>query len=196
VENTGLAALPPTFTYQQARTAGLSKRRLYDLRDKGTLELVSRGLFHQTALPWHADIDLIEIALRAPDATICLASALARHGLTDLIPATIDIAVPRNNWRPVVSAPVTWHTFQEATFALGRDTLALEPGTSIGIYNPPRCIIDAFRLRHREGTDLANGALRRWLRGPGNHPSILLDLAAHFPKTEVALRTALEVLLG
>jgi predicted transcriptional regulator of viral defense system len=196
MESIDLAGLPPTFTYQQARAAGLAKRRLYELRDKGALEQVSRGMFHQTALPWSADIDLIEIALRASDATICLASALARHGLTDLIPATIDIAVPRNRWRPIVGAPVTWHAFQEDTFTLGRDTLTLEPGTSIGIYGPQRCIIDAFRLRHREGTDLATGALRRWLRGPGNYPSTLLDLATHFPKSQPALRATLEVLLG
>jgi predicted transcriptional regulator of viral defense system len=193
--STDLADLPPTFTYQQARAAGLAKRRLYELRDAGALEQVSRGIFHQAALPWTADIDLIEIALRAADATICLASALARHGLTDLIPPTIDIAMPRNRWRPIVAAPVTWHTFQEDTFTLGRDTLPLEPGTSIGIYGPQRCIVDAFRLRHREGTDLATAALRRWLRGSGNHPSDLLDLATHFPKAEPALHAALEVLL-
>jgi predicted transcriptional regulator of viral defense system len=196
MESIDLASLPPTFTYQQARAAGLAKRRLYELRDKGALEQVSRGMFHQTSLPWNADIDLIEIALRVPDGTICLASALARPGLTDLIPATIDIAIPRNRWRPTVTAPVTWHAFQEDTFTLGRDTLTLEPGTTIGIYSPQRCIIDAFRLRHREGTDLATGALRRWLRGPGNHPSALLDLAANFPKSQPALRAALEVLLG
>ena len=195
MESNDLTGLPPTFTYQQARAAGLAKRRLYELRDKGALELVSHGMFRQTALPWDADIDLIEIALRARDATICLASALARHGLTDLIPATIDIALPRNSWRPIVAAPVTWHAFQADTFTLGRDSLTLEAGTDIGIYNPQRCIIDAFRLRHREGADLANGALRRWLREPGNHPSTLLDLAAHFPKTQLALRATLEVLL-
>jgi predicted transcriptional regulator of viral defense system len=196
VESINLDGLPPTFTYQQARDAGLAKRRLYELRDAGALEQVSRGVFHQAALPWTADIDLIEIALRAPDATICLASALARHGLTDLIPATIDIALPRNSWRPTVKAPITWHAFHEETFSLGRETLALEPGTIIGIYSAQRCIIDAFRLRHREGTDLAIGALRRWLRGPGHHPSTLLDLATSFPTAQPALRAALEVLLG
>ncbi|TDO40131.1 hypothetical protein C8E87_3840 [Paractinoplanes brasiliensis] len=65
-----MTALPPTFTYQQARAAGLTKRRLYELRDKGALELVSRGMFHQTALPWDADIDLIEIALRGGELAI------------------------------------------------------------------------------------------------------------------------------
>src|SRR5215468_7194167 len=196
MSNVDLAGLPPTFTYQQARAAGVPKRRLYTLRDAGVLEQLGHGLFHQAALPWGADIDLVEIALRATDATICLASALARHELTDLIPASIDVALPRNRWRPTVKAPVTWHSFQEDTYELGRERLALEPGTSIGIYTAERCIIDAFRLRHREGADLAAGALRRWLRRPGNHPATLLDLAGHFPKAQPALHAALEVLIG
>lgn len=196
METDDLAGLPPTFTYQQARAVGVSKRRLYELRDQGTLEQIGHGLFHQADLPWSADVDLIEIAVRAPNATLCLATALARHDLTDLIPASIDVALPRNHWRPVIKAPVTWHSFQEDTYELGRETLSLEPGTTIGIYSPERCIIDAFRLRHREGSDLATGALRRWLRKPGNHPGVLLDLAAHFPKARPALRTSLEILLG
>jgi putative AbiEi antitoxin of type IV toxin-antitoxin system len=191
-----LTGLPPTFTYLQARTAGVPKRRLYELRDQGVLEQIGHGLFHQATQPWSADIDLIEIALRAPRATLCLATALARHELTDLIPATIDVALPRDHWKPVTNAPVTWHSFQQKTYELGRGTLPLEPGTAIGIYSAERCIIDAFRLRHREGTDLASGALRRWLRKPGNHPAVLLDLTAHFPKAQPALRTSLEALLG
>ena len=191
-----LSGLPATFTYLQARDAGLPRRRLYQLRDQGLLEQVGHGLFHQAALPWSADVDLIEIALRAPEATLCLATALARHELTDLIHASIDVALPRGRWRPVVSAPVTWHSFQQSTYDVGRYTLPLEPGITIGIYDPKRCIIDAFRLRHREGFDLAVGALRRWLRKPGNHPAALLELAAHFPKAQPALRNSLETLLG
>lgn len=42
-----------------------------------------------------------------------------------------------------------------ATFDLGRDPLPLSTQLSIGIYDPPRSIIDAYRLRHREGPDLA-----------------------------------------
>jgi hypothetical protein len=125
METADLADLPPTFTYQQARVAGVAKRRLYELRDNGALEQVGHGLFHQAALPWSADVDLIEIALRAPKATLCLASALARHDLTDLIPASIDVALPRNQWRPVIKAPVTWHSFR------------------------PRCAVRANRARRR-----------------------------------------------
>jgi Transcriptional regulator, AbiEi antitoxin len=188
--------LPDTFTYTDARRAGISKRRLYQLRDQGAVEQIGHGLFHRTDAAWDADIDLVEIAARAPQATLCLATALARYGLTDEIPARIDIALPRGHWRPKTNAPATWHSFHPATFELGRDLLPLTPELSIGIYDPPRSIIDAYRLRHREGPDLAITALKRWLRQPGNQPTTLLTFASHFPATESALRTTLETVLA
>lgn len=190
-----VAELPAVFTYAEARAAGLSSKQLGRLRNDGVLESVGRGVYRRGDASWHGDIDLIEIAFRAPDATLCLATALARHGLTDLIPATIDVALPRGQWKPVVRAPVTWHAFQPETFRLGRETLTLGPGITTGIYSPQRSVIDAFRLRHREGSDLAIEATRQWLRKPGNHPGQLLDLAAAFPSVLPVLRTTLEVLL-
>src|ERR1019366_5305557 len=120
----GLQALPQTFTYTEARRQGLSDRALYALR--------GRGLYRRADSGEAADIDLLEIAHRAPEATICLTSALARHGLTDQIPAVIDIAVPRGRRRPRTQAPVAWHTFTPATFGIGRDELRLDAQTSIG----------------------------------------------------------------
>ncbi|KUL40718.1 hypothetical protein [Actinoplanes awajinensis] len=56
---------------------GLSDRQLYRLRDDGAIEAVGRGLFRRTDADLLADIDLLEIARRAPLATVCLTSALA-----------------------------------------------------------------------------------------------------------------------
>ncbi|GIH72383.1 type IV toxin-antitoxin system AbiEi family antitoxin domain-containing protein [Sphaerimonospora thailandensis] len=191
---TDLAHLPATFTYSFARRQGLSNRRLYRLRDCQLIESLGRGLYRRCDAA-DVDIDLLEIAYRAPDATLCLTSALARHNLTDAIPASIDIALPRGQRRPRTQAPVAWHLFSPATFSIGRETLRLDAEISIGIYAAERCIIDAFRLRHREGSDLAHEALRRWLRLPGTQPAQLLRMARNFPHAEPALRTALEVLL-
>jgi len=160
------------------------------------IEQFGHGLFQRNDRDQDADIDLIEIAIRAPKATLCLTSALARHGLTDEIPAGIDIALPRGQWRPTTRAPAIWHSFNPGTFDLGREPLDLTRDLSIGLYSPERSIIDAFRLRHREGSDLAIGALKRWLRLPGNQPATLLTFAARFPRTQPALRTALETLLA
>lgn len=187
--------LPSTFTYSKARRAGLSDRRLYALRDQGLIEAIGRGLYRRADATMSADLDLMEIAYRAPLATLCLVSALARHDLTDIIPASIDIAVPRGRRRPRVQAPVAWHVFAPATFEIDRVALRLDEQISIGIYGPVRCILDAFRLRHQEGSELATDALRRWLAHPGSQPSTLLEMARHFPQAEPALRTALEILL-
>ncbi|WP_218951917.1 type IV toxin-antitoxin system AbiEi family antitoxin domain-containing protein [Amycolatopsis anabasis] len=187
--------LPETFTYSEARRHGLSDRRIYELRDNGSLEALGRGLYRRADADAVADIDLLEIAYKAPEATLCLASALARHGLTDLIPAVTEVALPRGRRRPVVGAAVGWHLFAPETFDLGREKLKLDFHTTIGIYSAERSIVDAFRLRHREGPELANTALRRWLARPGAQPAALLALARHFPRTEAPLRRVLEVLL-
>ena len=73
--------MPAIFTHADARSRGVSDRVLYGWRDRGQVEQLARGIFVQPDLP--ADPDLSEIAVRAPDATLCLTTALARHGLVD-----------------------------------------------------------------------------------------------------------------
>jgi predicted transcriptional regulator of viral defense system len=137
------------------------------------------------------------ISLRKPLATICLLSALSLHELTDEIPRETDIALPRGE-RTLTTrfTPIRWHSFDRATFELGRTEHQL-PGAdlSIGLYSAERTIIDAFRLRHEIGADVANEALKRWLRQRGNAPATLLGLARSFPKALPALRTTMEILL-
>ena len=185
--------MPAIFTHADAGSLGVSDRVLYGWRDRGLVEQLARGIFVQPDLP--ADPDLIEIAVRAPDATLCLATALARHGLTDDIPPTIDIALPRSRRAPRTTAPVAWHRFDEDTFDIGREEITVHGKLMIGIYDTRRSIVDAFRLRHLYGEDLAVDAVRRWLARRGNHPAELLDIARHFPTAEPSLRRVLQVLL-
>ena len=187
------SGLPATFTYSQARAAGLTKHELYRLRDRGDVEAIGRGLYRQTSAPL-ADLDLVTIAERASEATLCLRSALAEHGLTDIIPVEHDVALPRGTWHPHVDVPVHWHSFATDTFHIGRDRLALDDDTEIGLYSAPRSIVDVFRMRGAVGADLAYEALRRWLRH-GGQPVELLRIAKSFPRATSSLRQALEVLL-
>lgn len=183
------------FSYTEGRAAGLSNRKLYELRDSGVIEQLGRGLYRQPTSAWTADTDLLEIVHRAPRATLCSITALARHDLSDAIPTRIDVALPRGQRHPRTQAPVSWHTFAPETFDVGRGELDLNDKTTIGQYSPERCIIDAFRLRHFEGPETAIEALRRWLRRRGSQPATLLNMARAFPKAEPALRAALEILL-
>ncbi|HEX7480670.1 MAG TPA: type IV toxin-antitoxin system AbiEi family antitoxin domain-containing protein [Polyangiales bacterium] len=189
-----LAQLPVTFTYAQARAAGVSKHGVYRLHDEGRIERLARGVYRRADAEL-ADPDLLEIATRAPRATLCLTTALARHGLSDEIPRAPDVALPRGTRTPASSAPVQWHHFDAATFDIGREILRLDADTRIGLYSAERSIIDAFRTRGHGGHELAHGALKRWLRRASAHPSTLLKLAARFPRAAAPLRQALEILL-
>ncbi len=186
--------LGDTFRYREAREAGLSDGRIYRLRDAGAIVAVGGGVYRWADAPV-ADLDLIEIAERVPRATLCLETALARHGLIDSIPVAIDIAIPRGNTRPALKAPCRLHQFDRQSFDLGRETLDVGARTPIGVYSAERSIVDVIRIRHLQGADLAWEALRRWLRKPGRSPAQLIELAEHFAGAEPAIRTALEVLL-
>jgi hypothetical protein len=186
--------LGDTFTYGEARQAGLGDSRLYALRDGGEIIALGGGVYRWSDAP-PADSDLIEIAERVPHATLCLETALARHGLADAIPAALDIAIPRGSTRPALKAPSRIHQFDPRTFDLGRNEVEVGARRPLGLYSAERCLIDVVRLRHLEGSDVAWEALRRWLGRPGRSPAQLIELATQFPRAEPALRRALEVLL-
>ncbi len=186
-----LASLPDTFRYSQA-LEHISERQLRRLVKDGRVIAVSRGLYRKS--DWRGDEDLTEIAAKAPRATLCLRSALARHDLIDDIPAEIDIAIPRGSWTPQVIPPVRWRHLDAATFEIGRSRLDIGEDRGIGIYSAERSIIDAFRMRHLEGGDLAIEALKRRLRH-GGQPSELLGMARAFPSALPAIRGTLEILL-
>jgi len=137
--------------------------------------------------------EFLEVAYRAPRGTLCLVTALARHGLTDIIPDRIDVAV-----REAVGFPPCTHrsmsTFLPARRSIsGAKNSTLARRSSSGCTQAERSLIDIIRLRHREGSDIAWEALRRWLRRKGSAPAALVKMAKHFHGAERAVRNALEV---
>lgn len=184
--------LPTTFTAAQAQRGGLTRRGLVSLQQTGAVERIGRGIYRRSAAPL-VDEDLLEIAVKTHRPTLCLISALARHELTDQIPSHHDVAVPRGEWRPTVSTAVRWHRFDPTTFDVGRTEIAVDADYVIGLYDAPRSIIDAFRLRHTIGPDVANEALRRWLRA-GGQPTELLRYTKSFPPARSAVLNALQIL--
>ncbi|MFT3861139.1 type IV toxin-antitoxin system AbiEi family antitoxin domain-containing protein [Micropruina sp.] len=130
-----------------AEQAGLSRSGLYRTAREGRLERIARGIYLSTDAA-AADWDWIEAATRRPDATICLASALAHHELTDAIPAALDVAIPRGSRTPTSTGAIAWHQFDRSTFEIGPEAIPIPgPDQTIGIYSPEWSITDAFRLR-------------------------------------------------
>lgn len=190
------ATLPDLLGTSTLADAGLSRRQMRALLAQGIYERIAPGQFLRAGAADDTTAAWLAIAAKRPEATLCLLTAASLHDLTDEIPSRSHIAIPRGR-KPVAAdvAPVLWHSFDAATFDIGRDTHPLPGGRSIGLYSPERTLIDLFRLRHAWGSDLAVDALKRWLRVPGSSPSGLLTQATAFPQAKPALRDALEILL-
>jgi predicted transcriptional regulator of viral defense system len=185
--------LPPTFTAELARELGVSRQSLRTLLSHEVIERIGRGIYRRLdADP--ADDDLIEIAVRAPQATLCLETVLCQHDLSDLIPSRLDVALPRGTRFPVVRVPVAWHAFDPATFHIGRELMQVDPVTSIGTYSPERCIVDTVRLQHQQGPEVAYQAIRRYLGHRGSRSSAVLDIARHWPGIEAQIQTIMEII--
>ena len=182
------------FTQSEAARAGVYSRALYRLRDSGQLEQVSRGVYRLTTAPV-ADLDLLEIVKRRPHATLCLASALAHHGLIDAIPSRTQVAIPRGQSVPATLAAVHWHSFDRETFLIGREEMLI-PGTDerTGLYSAERSLVDAFRLRGSEGYETGIEALKAWLKRSDARPATLLELARTIPRALGPVKMALEYL--
>lgn len=187
---------PTVLRYESLADHGLTRHRLRTLISAGEYEHIAPGLFLRAGEADDTTAAWMAIALKRPQAALCLLSALALHELTDEIPTRSHIAIPRGT-QPIEAptAPIAWHRFDAATFAIGRGVHRLPGDLSIGLYSAERTIIDLFRLRHDWGSDLAIEALKRWLRTREASPSALLEMAASFPRAQPAIRNALEILL-
>jgi predicted transcriptional regulator of viral defense system len=187
--------LPRTpFTPTEASRQGVPGSTLRRMADSGHVERIAHGHYAVTEEVDY-DIELATARVRAPEATICLTSALVRHGLVDAIPSTTDLALPRGRWRPVGQASLRWHTFDARTFDIGRSMTAI-PGTreQIGLYSAERSLVDAFRLRSLVGYEVAVEALREWLSRRGSSPADLVDVATRLPRARTPITQALSFL--
>lgn len=182
-----------TLTPGTAERDGLSRSGLYRAARQGRYERIARGVYlptDQTDANW----DWLEAATRRPEATICLTSALAQHDLTDAIPAALDVAIRRGARIPATDSAIAWHSFDRATFGLGREEVSIAGSDlMIGLYSPERSIADAFRLRGDLGYELARDALKEWLRR-GGKPARLMDIATRLPRAKGPVLQALDLL--
>ncbi len=190
-----LQKLGPVFHSKDAIGAGVSWRDLYRLRDDGQILELSRGVYQLVDAGGGDNIDFVTVCARAPRGMICLNSAMAHWGLSDEIPTTVHLAVREGAHRPAIDhPPTTVHTFRTSTFERGRMEVRLDEGGSFWITDRERTIVDAFRLRHLIGEDLAHGALRRYV---GADPKLarLAELAREL-RAWTPVGTALWVLQG
>jgi predicted transcriptional regulator of viral defense system len=152
-------------------------RTLYQMRQTGLLDQVSRGLFRLASLPDLAYPDLVVTAVRVPRSVVCLVSALAFHDATDEIPHEVQIALPRRTKTPVLDyPPLRVFRFSGPALHEGIEIVELD-GVPVRIFNLPKTVVDCFRFRNKLGLDVAVEALNLAIRRKGVQPAALLHYA-------------------
>jgi predicted transcriptional regulator of viral defense system len=146
----------------EAIALGMSRYRLYSLRDKGIIEKVSRGVYRLVELPPISNPYLVTVSLRFPNSVICLISALAYHEMTTQIPHAVSVAVPRDARMPALdSPPVQAYKFSDASFRAGIESYQID-GVTVRIYSVEKTLADCFKYRNKIGMDIVLVALKRY----------------------------------
>lgn len=144
----------------------------------GHIERIGRGLYQLPDADIGADASLAEVAKQAPNAVLCLVSALAFHGLTDQLPRKVWIAVGKDQWVPKINyPPVRIVRFREPYFSYGVETHSIG-GIEIKVYSVAKTIADAFRNSSLIDRSVAIEAMKSALELRKATPAEIMSAAA------------------
>ena len=146
------------------QSAGVTATTVSRMERAGDIVRLARGLYQLQDAALDPQQSLAEAARLVPKGVICLASALAFHGLTDQMPPKVWIAIGRKDWRPRVTYPplrVARFSDEELGRGVERKRIA---GTTVPVFSVVKTVADLFRYRRTVGELVAVEGLRQALR--------------------------------
>jgi predicted transcriptional regulator of viral defense system len=144
----------------EAIQAGIHSRTLYQLRDMGDLEQISRGIYRLAEIGTVSSPDFVIVATRIPISVICLISALSFHEITTQIPHEVSVAIPKDSKPPVIHyPPMQFHKFSTESFQAGVESHEID-GVTVKVYSPEKTLADCFKVRNKIGMDVVLEALK------------------------------------
>jgi predicted transcriptional regulator of viral defense system len=149
---------------RELEAIGVPRVYLSRLIQQGKIIRLGRGIY---SLPDAAVTELhtyAEVAKRAPDAVLCLLSALAFHGITTQNPASVWIALGKGARKPAIASPalrVVRLTGPSHTEGIEKHRAE---GVVISVYSVAKTVADCFKFRNKIGLDIAIEALKDSLR--------------------------------
>ena len=130
------------------------------LAAKGDLIQVSRGVYRVADAPLESHEDLALVALRKPEAVVCLLSALRFHEVTTESPGSVWIAVENHSRPPrIETLQLRVHYFSGSALREGVETHTVA-GVPVRIYSAAKTVADCFKFRNQIGTKTAVEALK------------------------------------
>jgi predicted transcriptional regulator of viral defense system len=137
---------------------GYSRTTLSRLVKQGQLKRIGRGLYQSPNHVPSIHHRLVQVALLAPKAAICLISALEYHQIGTQLAYETWLALPSHSRIPKLENTRV-HLFDKRFFEVGLESHTIE-GVKVRIYNPTRTIADCFKFRNQIGLDVALEALK------------------------------------
>ncbi len=143
---------------------GITATTVSRMERAGEVVRLARGLYQLPDAALDAQQSLAEASRLVPKGVICLASALAFHGLTDQMPPKVWIAIGRKDWRPRVTyPPIRIARFSDELLRRSIEHKKIA-GTSVPVFGVAKTVADLFRYRRTVGDALAIEGLRQALR--------------------------------
>jgi predicted transcriptional regulator of viral defense system len=134
------------------------------LCDSGELEKVGRGLYRLPGARVTEHHALVEVAVRVPQAVVCLLSALQVHGLTTEAPHAVWLMISNRARTPMIDyPPIKVVRASGKALAHGVEVRTIER-QQVRITTPAKTVADCFRYRSHVGLDVALAALRDYVR--------------------------------
>jgi len=178
----------------EALRVGIHSRTLCQLREEGILEQVSRGIHRLADQATLSNPDLVTVAMRIPQAVVCLISALAFHELTTQIPHAVYIALKKGAEPPRLAyPPISVHRFSAVSLNAGIEQHLLD-GVKVRIYSPEKTLADVFKFRNKIGMDVVLEALNLYKTRKAFNLGELLKYAG-ICRIEKVMRPYLEAMI-
>lgn len=152
-----LLAQQPLLRQRDAQAAGIARMVLQRMLAAGQLARAGRGVY---CLPGREDVGLGTLALRVPQAVLCLLSALHWHGLLDEAPPAVWIMLPQGSHCPrLETPPLKMIQASPEVYSAGIQVVEHD-GVPVRVYDVAKTLADCFKHRHKIGIDVAAQALK------------------------------------
>ncbi len=134
--------------------AGFSPGLIASMAEQGKIDCETRGVY---TLPDVMADEPEAITARWGRAVVSHGSALYLHNLSDRLPLSTDITVPREYNASAITRAypnITLHRCGKGTYPLGIQTVEGLVGAPVRVYDSARCVCDIFALRKRGEADV------------------------------------------
>jgi predicted transcriptional regulator of viral defense system len=181
------------FRPRDVRPLGITHYQIQRLVAEGQVEKAGPGLYRLSDADATEMETIAMVATAAPQAIVCLLSALRVHDIGTQSPRQVWLAIDRKARKPKqLPAAVSIVRFSGQMLTYGVVTHSMQ-GVRVRITTPARTVVDCFRYRNKVGIDVALEALRDAVR---SRKAVIseIDRAAEVCRARTVIAPYLEAL--